>query len=300
LDRPIIRTERLSKNYGRHLGIADVDIEVRAGEVFGYLGPNGAGKTTTIRVLMGFIHADGGRAEIFGRDIRRESVEIRRRVGFLPGDMQLYENLSGGEYLRFFAGLRGGSDRSYAAELADRLGCPLEPPIHTLSQGNKRKIGLIQAFMHRPELVILDEPTSGLDPLVRHEFYQWIVEARAHGQTVFFSSHNLPEVERSCDRVAIIRQGRIVAVERIEDLKARSLRNLEIRFSGDFDARAFEAVKGLEVVALDRRSLKGRMRGEMDALLKTAARFPVSDFRSQEPDLEETFLAYYGKNEHAE
>ncbi len=227
-------------------------------------------------------------------------MEIRRRVGFLPGDMQLYENLEGHDYLKFFAKLRGNVDRPYIEELALRLACPLQRPIHTLSQGNKRKIGLIQAFMHKPELLILDEPTSGLDPIVRHEFYGLIAEARAQGQTVFFSSHNLPEVERSCDRVAIIRQGRIVATERIGDLKARSVRNLEIRFNEDIDARAFAAVPGLEIVALDKRSLKGRLRGDMDALLKTAARFPVGDFSSEEPDLEEIFLAYYGDGDHAE
>lgn len=296
----VIRTERLSKNYGRHLGIADVDIEVRAGEVFGYLGPNGAGKTTTIRLLMDFIRADEGRAEIFGFDIRKESVEIRRRVGFLPGDMHLYEGLVGHDYLTFFASLRGGVDRPYIEELASRLACPLERPIHTLSQGNKRKIGLIQAFMHKPELLILDEPTSGLDPIVRHQFHGLVAEARGRGQTVFYSSHNLPEVERSCDRVAIIRRGRIVATESIGDLKARSVRSLEIRFNEDIDAQAFAAVPGLEIVACDKRSLKGRMRGDMDALLKTAARFPVGDFSSDEPDLEEIFLAYYGDDGHAE
>ncbi len=296
----VIRVERLSKNYGRHLGIADVDIEVHAGEVLGYLGPNGAGKTTTIRVLMDFIRADKGRAEIFGLDIRRDSVAIRGRVGFLPGDVRLYENLSGRDYLRFIANLRAGLDRDHVEELAARLDCQLSRPIHTLSQGNKRKVGLIQAFMHRPELLILDEPTSGLDPIVRHEFYRLIEEARARGQTVFFSSHNLPEVERSCDRVAIIRHGRIVATERIEELKARSVRSLEIRFAEDVDVRAFAVVPGLEIVAHDRRSLKGRMKGEMDVLLKAAAKFQVSDFCSQEPDLEEIFLAYYGKNGHAQ
>ena len=296
----VIRTERLSKNYGRHLGIADVDIEVRAGEVFGYLGPNGAGKTTTLRVLMDFIRANGGRAEIFGLDIRKQSVAIRRRVGFLPGNMQLYEGMAGHDYLKFFARLRGNVDRPYLEELASRLACPLERPIHSLSQGNKRKIGLIQAFMHKPELLILDEPTSGLDPIVRHEFYGLVAEARERGQTVFYSSHNLPEVERSCDRVAIIRRGRIVATERIGDLKARSVRRLEIRFNEDMDARAFAAVPGLEIVSCDKRSLIGRMKGDMDALLKTAARFPVGDFRSAEPDLEEIFLAYYGDDGHAE
>jgi ABC-2 type transport system ATP-binding protein len=296
----VIRTERLGKSYGRRLGVDGVGIEVRGGEVFGYLGPNGAGKTTTIRLLMGFLHADEGRAEIFGLDSLRQGVAIRRRVGFLPGDIRLYENLKGSELLRFFAGLRGGLDRPFVEELAARLSCPLEQPIRSLSQGNKRKIGLIQALMHRPDLLILDEPTSGLDPIVRHEFFELITEARQRGQTVFFSSHNLPEVERSCDRVAIIRRGRIVAVERIEELKARSLRSLEVRFAEDVDPGAFAALPGLEIVAQGRRLLKGRMKGDMDALLKAAARFRVSDFRSQEPDLEEIFLAYYGDNDHAQ
>ncbi len=295
----VIRTERLSKTYGRHLGIADVDIEVRAGEVFGYLGPNGAGKTTTIRVLMGFLRADSGKGEVFGLDIRKHSVALHRKVGFLPGEVHLYENLSGRDYLRFFANLRGGSGWPEAEELASRLDCPLSRPLHSLSLGNKRKIGLIQAFMHKPELLILDEPTSGLDPIVRHEIFRMIEEARARRQTVFFSSHNLPEVERACDRVAIIRQGRIVATEKIEDLKARSVRNLEIHFNEDIDPQAFVSITGLEVLVQGKRSLQGRMRGEMDALLKAAARFKVNDFSSQEPDLEEIFLAYYGKDDHA-
>jgi ABC-2 type transport system ATP-binding protein len=294
----VIRTESLSKNYGRHLGIAGVDIEVRPGEVFGYLGPNGAGKTTTIRVLMDFLRADRGKGEIFGLDIRKDSVAIRRRIGFLPSDVRLYENLTGSEYLRFFAGLRGGVEWPHVVQLAERLACPLTGPLHALSQGNKRKIGLIQALMNRPELLILDEPTSGLDPIVRHEFFELLAEARLRGQTVFFSSHNLPEVERACDRVAIIRQGRIAAVERIEELKARSLRLLEIRFKEDVDSGAFAAVPGLEIDSRDRRWLKGRLKGDMDALLKAAARFQVSDFRSQQPDLEEIFLAYYGENGH--
>jgi ABC-2 type transport system ATP-binding protein len=299
LENVVIRTERLSKNYGRHPGIADVDIEVHAGEVFGYLGPNGAGKTTTIRILMDFIRAGKGTAKVFGLDSRKDSVAIRRRIGFQPGEVRLYENLSGRDYLRFFANLRLGRGWPDAEELAARLECPLSRPLHSLSQGNKRKIGLIQAFMHMPDLLILDEPTSGLDPIVRHEFFLLIDEARSRGQTVFFSSHNLPEVERACDRVAIIRQGRIAATERIEELKARSLRSLEIHFNEDIDPQAFGSIPGLEILVVGKRSLKGRMKGEMDALLKAAARFKVSDFSSQEPDLEEIFLAYYGKDDHA-
>ncbi len=296
----IIKTERLSKNYGRRLGIADVGIEVLAGDVFGYLGPNGAGKTTTIRILLDFIRADKGKAEIFGLDARKRSVDIHRRVGFLPGEPHLYENLSGGDFLRFFANLRGGVAWPYVEELAARLNCRLEQPIHSLSQGNKRKIGLIQVFMHSPELIILDEPTSGLDPLVQHEFYLLLAESRTRGQTIFFSSHNLAEVERVCDRVAIIRSGRLVATENVAVLKARPLRNLEIHFAEDFEARAFVGIPGLEIVTAEKRLLKGRLKGGMDLLLKTASRFKISDFRSQEPSLEEIFLAYYGNNDHAQ
>ena len=176
----------------------------------------------------------------------------------------------------------------------------IHKPVIVASGPLTRKIGLLQAFMHQPALLILDEPTSGLDPIVRHEFYRLIAEARAHGQTVFFSSHNLPEVERICDRVAIIRQGRIVATERIEELKARSMRSLEIRFNEDVGEGAFASIPGLEIAVQEKRLLRGRLKGEMDALLKAAARFKVSDFSSQEPDLEEIFLAYYGNNDHAQ
>jgi ABC-2 type transport system ATP-binding protein len=296
----VIRTERVSKNYGRRLGIADVDIEVFAGEVFGYLGPNGAGKTTTIRILLDFIRACGGRAEIFGLDARRCGVAIRRRLGFLPGELNLYENLSGRDLLRYFCNLRGRGDWSYVEELASRFQCQLARPIHSLSQGNKRKIGLIQAFMHKPDLIILDEPTNGLDPIMQHEFYRLIGEARAAGQTIFFSSHNLPEVERVCDRVGIIRAGRMVATENVAALKARTMRNVEIHFGEDIHADIFSAIDHLQILDFDGRRLKCRIKGELDGLLKTAAKYKIVDFISREPDLEEIFLAYYGDGNHAQ
>jgi ABC-2 type transport system ATP-binding protein len=225
-------------------------------------------------------------------------VDVRRGCGFLPGELNLYENLACGELLRFFAGMRSGVTWTYVEELASRLSCNLSLPIHSLSQGNKRKIGLIQAFMHRPELLILDEPTSGLDPLIQHEFYQLINEARARGQTVFFSSHNLPEVERICDRVAIIRGGRLAAMENVADLKARSLRDVEIHFGEDVDPGAFSALAGLQVVQAGKRQLKFLVKGDMDQLLKAAARFKVVDLVSREPGLEDVFMAYYGGNDH--
>jgi len=294
LEETIIKTWGLSKSYGRRLGISDVNIAVTAGEVFGYLGPNGAGKTTTIRVLLDFIRADAGRAAIFGLDVRRRSLDIRRRIGFLPGELNLYENLSGRELLLYFCHLRGQGDWSYVEELASRFQCQLSQPVHSLSHGNKRKIGLIQAFMHKPDLIILDEPTNGLDPIMQHEFYRLIGEAKVAGQTIFFSSHNLPEVERVCDRVGIIRNGCMVATENVSALKARAMRNVEIRFGEDIDENAFAAIDQLRIFHLDKRWLQCQLQGGMERLMQTAAKFKIVDFISREPDLEEIFLAYWG------
>jgi ABC-2 type transport system ATP-binding protein len=300
LEKIIIKTRGLSKNYGQRLGISDVNIEVMASEVFGYLGPNGAGKTTTIRVLLDFIRADKGTAQIFGLDIRKSSADIRRRVGFLPGELNLYENLTCRDLLLYFCNLRGKSDWPYIEELAARFQCHLAQPIHSLSQGDKRKIGLIQAFMHKPDLIILDEPTNGLDPIMQHEFYRLIGETRALGQTIFFSSHNLPEVERICDRVGIIRAGSMVAVENVAALKARTMRNVEIHFGEDIAVDAFANIEHLRIISLDKRLLKCQLKGEMESLMKTAAKFKIIDFISREPDLEEIFLAYYGDKNHAQ
>jgi ABC-2 type transport system ATP-binding protein len=298
-EKIVIKTQGLCKNYGRRLGISEVNIEVLAGEVFGYLGPNGAGKTTTIRIVLDFIRADKGRAEVFGLDARRHGVQIRRRIGFLPGQLNLYENLSCRDLLLYFCNLRGNGDWPYIEELASRFQCNLSQPIHSLSQGNKRKIGLIQAFMHKPDLVILDEPTNGLDPIMQHEFYRLIGETRALGQTIFFSSHNLPEVERVCDRVGIIRNGCMVAMENVSALKARNMRNVEIHFGEDIELNAFSAIEHLRIINMDERMLKCQMKGDMARFMKTAAKFKIIDFISREPDLEEVFLAYYGDEDHA-
>jgi ABC-2 type transport system ATP-binding protein len=291
----VIRSSHLTKYYGKHRGIENVNLEVRRGEVFGYLGPNGAGKTTTIRTLLDFIRPTRGSAAIFGLDIRRDSVETRRRIGYLPGELAMYSNLTGEELLKYVANLRNGVDWNYVSELAKRLDCDLTRRIRTLSHGNRQKIGLIQGFMHKPELIILDEPTAGLDPLMQHEFYHLITETKNEGRTVFLSSHILPEVERVCDRVGIIRQGQLIAVETIETLKSRSLRRMDIHFAGTVARDSFANIPGVRDLVVRDNTLNCTVVGSLDALVKAAARFEVVNIISHEPGLEEIFLAYYNE-----
>ncbi|HXF35870.1 MAG TPA: ABC transporter ATP-binding protein [Actinomycetota bacterium] len=291
---PVIETEGLTKSYGKRRGIVDVSLVVRRGEVFGFLGPNGAGKTTTIRTLLDLIRPTGGTARIFGLDSRRDSLEIRRRVGYLPGELALWERMTGAELLAFLGELRGDVDRRSIAELADRLECDLSVRIGSLSHGSKQKIALIQAFMHRPELLILDEPTVGLDPLMQEEFQRLVAEARAEGRTVFLSSHILREVERTCDRVGIIREGRLVAVEDIGDLRARELRVLDLRFARPVPASAFLGLPGIQEVEAQGDGIRLTVAGPLDAAVKAAARYEVVDLTSHEPALEEIFLRFYG------
>ena len=295
----IIETQGLTKYYGKQRGIIEVSVEVLQGEVFGFLGPNGAGKTTTIRLLLDLIRPTSGRATVFGLDSREGSREIRERIGYLPGELTLYDDLSGIQFLEHVAHLRGGVDWVYVQDLATRLDCQLTRPIRTLSQGNKRKVGLIQAFVHQPDLLFLDEPTGGLDPLVQQEFYRMVGEVRAQGRTVFLSSHNLPEVERVCDRVGIIREGRVVAVEEVAALKRRALRQLEIHFGRPVPQEAFADLSGVRDVALENSVLHCTVEGSLDALIKAGAQFEVVNIVSHEPSLERIFLAYYGGRNHA-
>ena len=291
----IIHTEALTKSYGKNRGVIDVSLDVRPGEVFGFLGPNGAGKTTTIRTLLDFIRPNSGVAQIFGLDVHEQSKEIRRRIGYLPGDLALYEKLKGAEMLRYMGNLRGGVEWDHVRELAERLHSDLSRPIRTLSQGNRQKIGLIQALMHKPELLILDEPTNGLDPLIQQVFYRLISEVE--GQTVFLSSHNLPEVERVCDRVGIIREGRLIAVEEVTALKSRALRQLEIHFAAPVPESAFANVAGVSDLAVEQNVLCCSVKGTLDAVIKAASKFEVVNLVSHEPSLEEIFLAYYNRGE---
>jgi ABC-2 type transport system ATP-binding protein len=291
----VIVVERLTKSYGSTPGVVDLDFSVGPGEVFGYLGPNGAGKTTTIRTLLDLIRPTSGRARIFAMDSHADAAAIRRRLGYLPGELALYETLTGAEFLRFVGSLRGGVSWSRVVSLAERLDLDLHHRIRSLSHGNKQKVGLVQAFMHRPDLLVLDEPTQGLDPLVQREFYRLVAEAKEEGRTMFLSSHVMPEVERMCDRVAIIREGRLVAVEDIGTLKARALRTLEVHFARPVPGEVFAGLPGVHEVATLGDIVRISVKGPIDAVIKAVARFEVVNVTSHEPSLEDAFLAFYDR-----
>ena len=289
-----IETQQLTKSYGRHRGIVDVDLTVSEGEAFGFLGPNGAGKTTTIRTLLDHIRPTSGRATIFGIETTVDPVAIHRRVGYLPGEFALYDRLTGGQTIEYFANLRGGVDPLYQADLIARLDIDPSRRFKEYSKGNKQKIGLVIALQHRPDLLMLDEPTSGLDPLVQQEFYAIIREAKAEGRTVFLSSHILSEVEKTCDRVAIIRDGRLVRVDRVEALRDLAHHQVELRFTGPVPAAEFEALPGVSEVVAEDHVLRMRVSGGITPVVRAAARYELADFVSREPSLEEIFLAEYG------
>jgi len=290
----LIATDKLTKSYGSHRGIVEVDLEVSEGEAFGFLGPNGAGKTTTIRTLLNHIRPTSGRATIFGIDTTRDPVAIHRRLGYLPGEFVLYDKLTGGQTISYFANLRGGVDPRYQADLVARLDVDPSRKFKEYSKGNKQKIGLVVALQHRPELLLLDEPTSGLDPLVQQTFYDVIREAKAEGRTIFMSSHILSEVEKTCDRVAIIRDGKLAKVDRVETLRDLAHHQVELRFAGDVPAAEFAAIPGVSELVAEDHILRMRVNGPITPIVHAAARHEVIDFVSREPTLEETFLAEYG------
>ena len=291
-----IETTGLTKYYGKQPGILDLDLEVAEGEVFGFLGPNGAGKTTTIRLLLDLLRPTRGSARVLGLDSRRDGVELRRRLGYVPGELALYGKLTGEENLRYFAALRGGVDRDWVAELAERFGIDLKRRVGSLSTGNKRKVALLQAFMHRPAVLILDEPTSGLDPLMQHEFYALLRESREAGQTVLLSSHLLPEVQEVCGRAAFVREGRLVAVENMGALGERTVREVEVEFAASAAERApeFAALAGVSDLAASGRRLRFKLSGRFDPVVKQLARHDVVSLTSAEPDLDDVFMTYYG------
>jgi ABC-type multidrug transport system ATPase subunit len=289
----IIQTETLTKAYGVHRGIIDVDLEVDKGEVFGFLGPNGAGKSTTIRTVLDLIRPTSGRALVFGIESTVDPVAIHRRVGYLPGEFSLYDRLTGAQTLEYFANLRGGVDEGYQRSLLERLDLDPTRRFREYSKGNKQKVGLIVALQHRPELLILDEPTSGLDPLVQQEVFKLVLEARAEGRSVFFSSHVISEIERTCDRVAIIRDGRLARVDRVEAVRDLAVHHVELRFSGPVPVDSFKAIPGVSNIVAEDHVLRMQVSGPIAPVVREAARFELVDFVSREPSLEEIFLAEY-------
>jgi ABC-2 type transport system ATP-binding protein len=292
---PIIEVDRLSKSYGGKRGIIDVSFSVAEGEVFGFLGPNGAGKTTTIRILMALLRADGGSARIAGLDCWDRSVEVHKLIGYVPGEPSLDNNLTGGQILEYFAHLRGGVDQAYLKALIKRFDLDTSRKFRQYSTGNKRKVVLIQAFMHRPQVLVLDEPTSGLDPLNQLEFDNLVREARDEGRTVFLSSHVLSEVEKTCTRVGIIREGRLVRVGEVADLKDIKRYEITIHFAKPVPVESFARLEGVaDVEDLDGgTAVRLAMQGAADAVIKAAAQFPVVSLTSYEPSLEDIFLRYY-------
>jgi ABC-2 type transport system ATP-binding protein len=292
-----IETEGLTKSYGAARGIVDLDLTVPTTTVFGFLGPNGAGKTTTIRLLLDFLRPTRGRATVLGLDSRRDAVAIKQRVGYVPGDPAFYERLTAAQLFDWLGRLRGGVDPQLLAHLTERFDVDVHRPIRTLSKGNRQKIAVVQAFMHRPELLVLDEPTSGLDPLLQHEFDELVHEVTADGATVFLSSHLLDEVQHLCDRVAIVRDGRLVTVEDVATLRARAVREVTIRFEEPVDPTPFSRLPGVTDVEVVGSALHCHLAGTADALVKLAARHAVVDFTSAPPDLEAMFLQFYETKE---
>lgn len=291
----IIQTEKLTKWYGKHRGIIDVDLEIQEGEVFGFLGPNGAGKTTTIRLLLDHIRPTSGRAAVFGIDTRVDPVAIHRRIGYLPGEFTLYDRLTGAQTLEYFANLRGGVDRAYQRTLIERFDLDPSRRFKEYSKGNKQKVGLVIALQNRPDLLLLDEPTAGLDPLVQQTFFREMRDLVAEGRTVFLSSHILSEVEKTCDRVAIIRDGYLTKVDTVEGLRDLAHHQVELRFAGPVPTAEFEALAGVSDVVAEDHVLRLRVAGAITPVVQAAARYDLLDFVSREPSLEETFLAEYGQ-----
>jgi ABC-2 type transport system ATP-binding protein len=297
-EQPVIVTRGLTKHFGDVHALEGLDLSLPAGEIFGFLGPNGAGKTTTIRTLLDEIRPTAGSAAILGKDTHRFSVELRRHIGYLPSDLALYQNLTGKDILTFFANLRGGVDWTYVDKLAAWLNADLSRKTGDLSSGNRQKVGLIQAFMNRPALLILDEPSTGLDPLVQREFHAMMREAAADGCTVFLSSHTLSEVQRVAHRVGIIRQGRLAALESIADLRAKAIRRIELDLNAPADAAVFQALPGARDVTIEENRVFLAYDGRMEDLLHAVMdRYELLDIRTQEADLEEIFLTYYRKEE---
>jgi ABC-2 type transport system ATP-binding protein len=296
-----IRMERLTRYYGKQRGVIDLSLTVEEGEIFGFLGPNGAGKTTTIRMLMGLIRPTSGTARVFGLDCWADSAAVKADIGFLPGDIRLYERMTGHEFLDFFAAFRRGESRQRRRQLAERFGVELDRQIKHLSKGNRQKLAIVQALMHDAPLLIMDEPSSGLDPLMQAELLEFFREEQSRGKTFFLSSHVLPEVERVAHRVAIIREGRLVAVEEVARLRAMRERQMEVLLRQPMPPERFSATEGVRVLEAseDNQRYTLGVRGDIAPLLRLLGTLPVEDLVYGPPDLESVFLHYYGADEPA-
>ena len=290
----IIETRGLSVFYGRHRGTIDVYMRIEKGEVYGFLAPNGSGKTTTQRVLMDIIRPNAGEARMFGKDCQKDGVAARDRVGYLPGELSLYDNMRASQFFKMYFSLqKSNTDPSYWQILAARLQLDTSRKIREFSRGNKQKVGVVAAFMNKPDLLILDEPTSGLDPLVQQTVMDLVREANQAGATVFFSSHILPEVQAVCDRVAIIRAGKLVAIERVEDLTTQHFKRVRFRFASMPPVEAF-AQDGVTEIARDENSVTLEIHSHLNEVMKKAASVGITDIETIPVTLEEIFLAYYG------
>ncbi|MEN8234478.1 MAG: ABC transporter ATP-binding protein [Actinomycetota bacterium] len=300
-DQIAIHTEGLTKHYGDVHALVDLDLDIRSGEIFGFLGPNGAGKTTMIRTILDEIRPTAGTASILGMDSHKQSVEIRRHIGYVPGDLAMYPNLTGRDTLTYFANLRGGVDWSYVDELAERFDADLSKKVGDLSSGNRQKIGIIQAFMNRPETLIMDEPSNGLDPLMQREFQSLMRGVAANGSTIFLSSHTLSEVQRVADRVGIIRHGHLIALEAVTSLRSKGIRKVDLFFDEPVDAEVFGPLPGVRDVTVENHHVTLSFSGQMETLLKVVTeKYRLLDITTQEADLEEIFLTFYRDEEEAQ
>lgn len=292
----VITTEKMTKFYGKNRGVIDLDLEVKQGEIFGFLGPNGAGKTTTIRLLLNLIHPTSGHARVFGLDSRRDSLEIRRRLGYIPGDVVLYDGMTGSEYLALMGSFHSGHNGHRLKELQERLDLDLSRQTRAYSKGMKQKLAIIQAFMNDPELLVLDEPTMGLDPLMQHLFYDLLLNEKKRGKTIFLSSHIIPEVERVCDRVGIVRDGRLVSIEQVADLKHKKVRRMELTLTRELSREKLK-LEGVEILSIKGKQIELRVSGNIPTLLRQLCKLPIEDMAFPEAALEDIFMEFYGEEQ---
>lgn len=294
----VVELDRLTKRYGKRRGIEDLTFSIEEGEIFGFIGPNGAGKSTTIRTLLNLIFPTSGSAKVFGKDVVRESLEIRRHTGYLPSEVHYYDGMKVIDLLRYSAGFHGAADEARMRQLAERLDLDLSRKIEDLSFGNRKKVGIVQALLHRPRLLILDEPTNGLDPLMQHVFFDLLKEEQKRGATVFFSSHILGEVQRMCQRVAIIKDGRLIKVESVSELVNANFKTVTLTFAGEADPQPIGEAELPGIINQDvhGNTLTLLYGGEIRALLGFAMQLPITDIRVEEPSLEDVFMHVYERD----